>query len=120
MTSSVKRYGQFTARPPRTVGKFFITDVLSVRTPVRRRHRIRFGERKTTQKRKWIQNSREENFNNSKDSSDQTKLNHYSEKQKRMKRTRSNTKEMLSQGFEFRTAGIRGRASSDPARLRNS
>ena len=27
---------------------------------------------------------------------------------------------MLSQGFEFRTAGIRGRASSNPARLRNS
>ena len=37
-----------------------------------------------------------------------------------MKRTRSSTKEMLSQGFEFRTAGIRERASSDPEPLRNS
>ena len=43
------------------------SDVLSDPTPVKRRHRNRIGERKKIQKRKWIQNSWEEDFNNSKE-----------------------------------------------------
>ena len=33
-----------------------------------------------------------------------------------MKRTRSNTKEMLSQGFKFPTAGVQGQNSSETLR----
>ena len=112
MTSSVKRHGQFTAEP-RTVGKFLIIlNGRSVGPDTGKEAPIEIESANGN----WLEKGNEFKIHERKILIIQKileirqSLNHYSEKTK-MKRTRStSTKEMLSQGFEFRTAGIRGRA----------